>query len=158
MLLGVRVQVCGTGTKSLWGWGMGRGQTPSPCQTRPKSFKERGSEPHGGCWVPLPTADMADALHGQKPCTTEGSEMELGLELDLGFPKLPTGSQDLSCPRAQPQPRAGQAVHGSQAAGSPRQTGISITGGANSQPPGWWVFLSPFLSLKPACFQALFSP
>lgn len=193
---------------------------PPSHQRSPRSFKERGSEPHGGCWVHLPTPDTADDLSNEG--RTEGSEMELSLEPDLGFPlpqaaqtpvsaesplcapqqdspslgpwcmcgrmqlshpfpaicpcapsafpvwasglavtpqqDPPTGSQDLSCPRAQPHPGAGRAVRGSQAAGSLRQAGIGIAGGASSQPPGWWVFLSPVLSLKPARFQDLFSP
>lgn len=66
--------------------GLGNGQRTdtSSLPGVPRSFRERVSEPHSGCCVPLPTLDTADALSGAG--RTEGSAMELGLQLDLDFP------------------------------------------------------------------------
>lgn len=112
---------------------MGRGQTPPPGQRSTRSSKARGSEPHGGCWVPLPTSDAAGALSSTG--RAEGSEMEL----DLGCP-LPQAAQGIPrplLPQAQPHPRAGQGP-GQQAARG------RIRAGSSSQPPSRWVFLSLF--------------
>lgn len=124
---------------------MGRGQTPPPGQRSTRSSKARGSEPHGGCWVPLPTSDAAGAL--SRAGRTEGSETEL----DLGCP-LPQAAQGIPrplLPQAQPHPRAGQGP-GQQAARG------RIRAGSSSQPPSRWVFLSLFpVSTLPAVYHPL---
>lgn len=114
---------------------MGRGQTPPPGQRSTRSSKARGSEPHGGCWVPLPTLVPSAGqgeLKGQRWSWTLAALSH----------KLPRGSQDPSCPKHSPIPGQGK-VRGS------KQPGAGSGQGAAPSLPAAGYFCLFFLS--PTC-------
>lgn len=144
MLLGVRVQVCDAGTKSLWGRGAGRGQTPSLSPEKPQELQGEGFR--APWWVLGPPPHP-----GHSRCHQRWGWAWSWTLVSLS-PKLPMGSQDPSCPHHSPM--LGQ----DGLSMAPRQqAGTGIMGGPDPQPRSGWVFLSPILSLKLAHFPTAFS-
>lgn len=130
--------------------GLGNGQ-----KTDPSSLPDKPQELQGeGLRAPPRTWQMPSVVQGQRWSWTLASLS----------PKLPMGSQDLSCSRAQPHPRAGcRWLPGSRQPRAGRQA-LASRGEPTPNPPAGGYFYLPSLvsnlpvSKLPFPLRAIFSP